>query len=148
VSEDLEPLSYLNPVERRLIGLLVRHLCSTANPRFSRAVERTGPEATVRMACVNALRIYAIGLFVAGTLARFAGVWPLGYALLVLAAAAMVWSFWCLYTVARPEREFKRAQAARSHPGGRSRLGIVDAIGSRRHGGSREPAGAPGSGRD
>ncbi len=106
--------SYLNATERKLIGRLVRRLCATGNPRFRRALESAGPEATVRMACVNALRIYAIVLFVAGTLARIAGVDPLGYALLALAGACMAWSFWCLYTVMGPEREFKRARAARS----------------------------------
>ena len=116
MSEDLEPLAYLNPAERKLIGPLVRRLCSTANPRVRRAVETTGPKATVRMACVNAFRIYAIALFAGGVLARIAGVAPLGYLLLALAAAAMAWSFWCLYTVIGPEREFKRALAAASRP--------------------------------
>ncbi len=147
MSEELEPLSYLNPAERRLIGPLVRRLCSTANPRFDRALETTGPKATVRMACVNALRIYAIVLFVAGTLVRFVGVTPLGYPLLALAAGSMTWSFWGLYKVAGPEREFKRARAEIAGPAGRRRLGTLDALASRRRRGA-ETARTPAARRD
>ena len=65
------------------------------------------------MACVNALRIYAIAFFAVGVIARIAGVPALALALYGLAAAAMAWSFWCLYTVVGPEREFKREHDAR-----------------------------------
>ena len=108
MSQDPSPLPYLNAPERRLLGPLVRRLYATGNPRFQRALEKTGAEATARMACVNALRIYAVCLFVAGVLARVAGVKPAALALYGLAAAAMVWSSWCLYTVVSPEREHKR----------------------------------------
>jgi uncharacterized membrane protein YuzA (DUF378 family) len=114
MADELSPLPYLNAPERRLLGPLVRRLCATGNPRFQRALEENGPEATARMACVNALRIYAIGLFALGVVARLAGVGALALALYGLAAAAMAWSFWCLYTVAGPEREFKRERRGES----------------------------------
>jgi hypothetical protein len=111
VSDEHSPLSYLSPAERRLLGPLVGRLCATDNPRFERAVETTGAKATVRMACVNALRLYAIVLFVLGLLGRLAHVAPIAYVFFALAAACMAWSFWCLYTVVGPEREFKRLHA-------------------------------------
>lgn len=111
VTEDPSPLRYLNTAERRLLGPLVRRLFATANPRFQRALESTGVQATARMACVNALRLYAIVLFVLGTLGRLAGVSALAYLFYGLAAACMAWSFWCLYTVVGSEREF-RGQSA------------------------------------
>lgn len=109
-------MSHLNAPERRVLGALVRLLCADGNPRLARAIEATGAEATVRMACVNALRIYAIVLFALGTVGRIAGVAALADAMFVLACAAMAWSFWCLYTVVRPEREHKRLRAGGSHP--------------------------------
>jgi len=108
VSEDLSPSSYLNASERKLLGPVVQRLCATGNARFQRALEESGPKATARMACVNALRIYAIGLFALGVIARFGGVPAVALAFYVLAVGAMGWSFWCLYTVVGPEREFKR----------------------------------------
>jgi hypothetical protein len=116
VSDRHIPPPYLNAVERRLLGALVARLCATGNPRFRAAVETTGEKATVRMACVNALRIYAVGLFVLGMIGRLAGVTPLGYLCLALAVACMAWSFWCLYTVVGPEREFKRLHAEGPRP--------------------------------
>ena len=114
VSEDLNPLLFLNGPERRLLGPLVARLCATGNARFQRAIETTGTEATVRMACVNALRIYALVLFVLGSLGRLAHIVPVAYAGFVLAGACMVWSFWCLYTVVGPEREHRRLRASSS----------------------------------
>jgi uncharacterized membrane protein YphA (DoxX/SURF4 family) len=111
VSEEPIPLSYLSPPERRLLGALVGRLCATGNPRFRRAVETSGEKATVRMACVNALRIYAVVLFVLGMIVRLAGAGPVAYVCFALATACMGWSFWCLYTVIGPEREFKRLHA-------------------------------------
>ena len=109
MSEDREPLRYLNRTEQRLLGWLVVHLFATANPRFERALEKSGEEATTRMACVNALRLYAIGLFVLGTIAKLAAVEVLAFGFYGVAGAAMLWSFWCLFTVVGPEREFRRA---------------------------------------
>jgi hypothetical protein len=116
VSDDLSSSPYLNAPERRLLGPVVQRLCSTGNARFQRALEESGPEATARMACVNALRIYAIALFALGVIARVGGVAVLAVALYVLAVAAMAWSFWCLYTVVGPEREFKRERASETGP--------------------------------
>jgi uncharacterized membrane protein YuzA (DUF378 family) len=115
VSDQPTSLSYLTPAERRLLGALVRRLCATRNPRFKTAVETTGEKATVRMACVNALRIYAVGLFVLGMIGRLAGVVPVAYVCFTLAGACMVWSFWCLFTVLGPEREFKRLHTGDPH---------------------------------
>jgi hypothetical protein len=110
VSVEPHPLPYLNTPERVVLGPLVRRLLRTGNPRFQRALETTGAEATARMACVNALRIYALLLFAAGIVVRLASATSLAVLLYGVAVAAMLWSFWCLYTVARPEREFKRRQ--------------------------------------
>jgi hypothetical protein len=112
VSEDSSPLTYLNTPERRLLGAVVVRLFATGNPRFQRALEKSGVEATARMACVNALRLYAIVLFVLGSVGRIAGIDVLADALYGLAIVAMVWSFWCLYTVVGPEREFQRRRPA------------------------------------
>jgi hypothetical protein len=109
MSERRDPLRYMNRAERRLLGWLVVHLFATGNPRFDRALEKSGEEATTRMSCVNALRLYAIGLFLLGTMAKLAAVEVLAYGFYALATAAMVWSFWCLYTVVGPEREFRRS---------------------------------------
>jgi hypothetical protein len=108
VSEDLSPLPCLNTPERRLLGPFVLRMFATDNPRLQRALESNGLEATARMACVNVLRIYAIGLFVLGVLARVGGAGWVALGLYALAAVAMGWSCWCLYTVVGPEREFKR----------------------------------------
>ena len=45
-----------------------------------------------------------------------AGVRVLALALYGVAAAAMAWSFWCLYTVAGPEREHKRSREGDEAP--------------------------------
>jgi hypothetical protein len=100
----------MNGPERRVLGPVAMRLQRPGNPRFERALEETGPEATARMACVNALRIYAVFLFVLGVVARTAGVQALALALYGIAAVAMAWSFWCLFTVARAEREHKRSR--------------------------------------
>ena len=115
MSLDRDSLTYLNPTEQKLLGPLVRRLCASGNPRFQRALETSGAKATARMACVNALRIYAIVLFVLGTLGRIVHVTPIAYVCFAVAAACMAWSFWCLYTVVGPEREFKRLQAGGPH---------------------------------
>ncbi len=101
---------YLNAPERRLLGPVVTRLQRPGKPRFERSLEENGPEATARMACVNALRFYAVCLFVLGVLARTAGVRVLALGLYGVAVVAMVWSFWCLYTVVGPEREHKRSR--------------------------------------
>lgn len=116
VSDDRSLLSYLNSTERRVLGPLVRRMLASENPRIRRAMAETGAQATARMACVNALRLYAIVLFVVGTLAKLGHVGVLASALYVLAGAAMIWSFWCLYTVVGPEREFKRAGGVGHRP--------------------------------
>ncbi len=108
--DDHSDLPYLNGPERRVLGPVVARLQRPGNPRFERSLEETGPEATARMACVNALRIYAVCLFVLGVAARTAGVRILALALYGVAAAAMAWSFWCLYEVARAEREHSRSR--------------------------------------
>ena len=92
MSDGREPLRYLNRIERRLLGWTVVHLFATGNPRFERALEKSGEKATARMTCVNALRLYAIGLFLLGTMAKIEAVQPLAYGFYALAAAAMVWS--------------------------------------------------------
>ncbi len=109
MSDAHAPLRYLNRFERRLLGWTVVHLYATGSPRFERALEKSGEQATSRMSCVNALRLYAIGLFLLGTVARIAAVPALAYLFYGIAAGAMLWSFWCLYTVVGPEREFRRA---------------------------------------
>jgi hypothetical protein len=111
VSDDRSPLQFLNRVERVLLGPLVTRLFATGNPRFERALQNVGPKATARMACVNALRIYAVVLFIFGTAGKLAHVPPVAYGFYGLAAAVMAWSFWCLYTVLAPEREYKRRSA-------------------------------------
>lgn len=109
MSESRDPLGYLNPIERRAMGWLVVRLFATGNPRFERALEKSGEKATARMACVNALRLYAVGLFVVGSVAKLMAVEPLAYACYGLAGVAMLWSFWCLFTVVGPEREHRQA---------------------------------------
>jgi hypothetical protein len=116
MSERRDPLRYMNRIERRLLGWMVVHLFATDNPRFERALEKSGENATTRMACVNALRLYAIGLFVLGSVAKLAAVEALAYGFYGLATAAMVWSFWCLATVVRPEREFRRSSRLERTP--------------------------------
>jgi hypothetical protein len=121
---DESALPYLNGPERRVLGPVAVRLQRPGNPRFERSLEQTGPEATARMACVNALRIYAVCLFVLGVAARTAGVQVLALAFYAIAAAAMAWSFWCLYTVAKAEREHKRGgeDATSSRPPAREAL--------------------------
>lgn len=116
MSPETSLLAYLNPLELRVLGPLVRRLLGTGSPRLQRAIETTGPKATARMACVNALRIYAIALFALGSALRLAGVTPAALALYALAAVCMAWSFWCLYTVVGPEREFRHRRAAGPGP--------------------------------
>ena len=111
VSDERTCLSYLNTPERRALGLVVSRLCRTSNPRFQRALEANGAEATARMACVNALRIYAIVLFALGATGRLLAVAALADACFALALVCMAWSFWCLYTVLGPEREHRRRHA-------------------------------------
>ena len=74
VSDEHSPLPYLNEPERRAARTRRGGCSAPGNPRFQRSLEETGAEATARMACVNALRIYAVCLFVLGVLARTAGV--------------------------------------------------------------------------
>jgi hypothetical protein len=108
VNDDRSPLGYLNRAEQILLGWLVCRLFATGNPRFQRALAESGPKATARMACVNALRLYAIVLFVLGSVVKIAHVTTVATGLYLLAAACMAWSFWCLYTVVGPERAFKQ----------------------------------------
>jgi hypothetical protein len=116
VSDDRSPLGYLNRAEQLLLGWLVSRLFASRNPRFRRALEESGPQATARMACVNALRLYAIVLFLLGMLAKLAHVTPVATVLYVLAAGCMAWSFWCLYTVVGPERAFKKSAGVEHKP--------------------------------
>ena len=116
MSERRDPLRYLNRLERRVMGWLVVKLFATGNPRFERALEKSGEKATTRMACVNALRLYAVGLFVLGSLAKLMAVEPLAYGFYSLAGATMLWSFWCLFTVVGPEREYRQAMRLERTP--------------------------------
>jgi hypothetical protein len=111
MSERRDPLRYLNRFERRAMGWIVARLFATGNPRFERALEKSGEKATARMACVNGLRLYAVGLFVVGSLAKLFAVEALAYGFYGLAGGAMLWSFWCLFTVVGPEREYRRTSA-------------------------------------
>jgi hypothetical protein len=110
VSDGDSPMPYLSTPERRILGPVVARLARPGSSRFERSVEENGSAATARMACVNALRIYAVCLFVLGVLARTAGVRVLALALYGVAVVAMAWSFWCLYTVVGPEREHRRSR--------------------------------------
>ncbi len=116
MGDDSIPLGYLNRPERALLGWLVQRLWATDNPRFERALAETGPQATARMACVNALRLYAVVLFVFGTVVKLAHATAPATALYALAAACMVWSFWCLYTVLAPERAFRQGASVEQRP--------------------------------
>jgi hypothetical protein len=110
VADEETPLAYLNEPERRLLGPVVTRLNRPGSPRYQRALEENGAEATARMGCVNALRIYAVVLFVLGVLARVAGAQAPALVFYGVAVAAMAWSFWCLYTVVGPERAHKRSR--------------------------------------
>ncbi|HEY1833004.1 MAG TPA: hypothetical protein VGG08_01100 [Solirubrobacteraceae bacterium] len=115
MSVDGSPLRYLNDHERRAFGWFVERMFRSRSVRFERALEQVGEEATARMACVNALRGYAIGLFLVGMLGELVSARALTYPAMALAALCMVWSFWCLYTVVGPERAHKRdAEAERA----------------------------------
>jgi hypothetical protein len=109
VRDDRSPLGYLNRSEQVLLGWLVCRLFATGNPRFERALQESGPQATARMACVNALRLYAIALFVLGSVVKLVHITPVATAVYALAVACMAWSFWCLYTVVGPERAHKQS---------------------------------------
>jgi hypothetical protein len=109
---DGSPLQYLNAPERRVLGRLVARTFASDSRRFSRALEKNGPEATARMACVNALRGYAVTFFLLGLVGELAHSRLLTYPLMALAFGCMVWSFWCLYTMVGPERAYRRAHAA------------------------------------
>lgn len=112
MSEHQDPLRYLNRPERIMLGWLACRLYAVGKPRFDRALQNSGPKATARMTCVNALRIYAVLLFVAGSVCKIAQVVPAADGLYAIAGACMLWSFWCLYTVVGPEREFRRRRTA------------------------------------
>ena len=112
VNNDRSPLGYLNRAEQAALGWLVCRLFATANPRFQRALAESGPQATARMACVNALRLYAIVLFVLGSIVKIAHITTVATGLYLLAGACMAWSFWCLYTVVGPERAYKQGTSA------------------------------------
>jgi fatty acid desaturase len=108
MSVDGSPLRYLNDRERRAFGWFVERMFRSESPRFERALEQAGEEATARMACVNALRGYAIVLFLIGMFGELISVPALTYPTMALAGLCMLWSFWCLYTVVGPERAHKR----------------------------------------
>lgn len=112
VSENRDPLRYLNRAERLLLGPLACRLYAAGTPRTQRALQSSGPEATARMSCVNALRIYAVALFVLASVCKLAQVAALADVLYAVAAACMAWSFWCLYTVVGPERAHRRGRTA------------------------------------
>jgi hypothetical protein len=116
VSSDKTPLQYLNGIEQRLFGWFVLRMFASKSARFERALAETGPHANARMACVNALRGYAICFFLVGLAGELLRSSLLTYPLMVLAMACMAWSFWCLYTVVGPEREYKRANEALKDP--------------------------------
>jgi fatty acid desaturase len=112
MSVDGSPLRYLNDAERRAFGWFVELMFRSQSPRFERALERAGEEATARMACVNALRGYAIVLFLVGMAGELVSAPALTYPTMALATLCMVWSFWCLYTVVGPERAHTRETEA------------------------------------
>lgn len=111
MSELSAPLRYLNPTERRLLGWVVARLYDPHSTRLQRAIERSGERATVRMACVNALRLYAVASMLAGMALQVARLQSVSLVFYGLAGASMAWSFWCLATTVGPEREHKRMQA-------------------------------------
>jgi len=116
VSYDRDASPYLNGLEQRLLGWLVRRLLSTANPRLQQAIDEKGLAPSARMGCVNATRVYAALLFVLGLGVRVAGLAPGADVLFALAAACMVWSFWALYTVHLAERDATPSSTHRLSP--------------------------------
>lgn len=114
---DDSPLQHLNGPERRVLGWVVLRMFATDSPRFARALADAGPIATARMACVNALRGYAICFFLLGLVGELIRSRAVTYPLMALAGLCMVWSFWCLYTVVGPERAYKREQGGPSSGG-------------------------------
>jgi hypothetical protein len=126
VPEAGSPLSYLNGIERLLLGRVVLRMSASGSPRFARALEQNGPLATTRMACVNALRLYAIALFVVGLLGELVRSRALTYPFMALAALCVLWSCWCLYTVVGPERAYKREHARDAEQRLLSGLDVLD----------------------
>jgi hypothetical protein len=111
VPDDGTPLQHLSRLERRLLGWAVLRTFASQSPRFRRALEENGPVATVRMACVNTLRLYGIGVFLLGLACELARTRSLAYAFMALAALCVLWSCWCLLTAIGPERAYKRERA-------------------------------------
>jgi len=126
VPDDRSPLQHCNRIERGLLGWMVLRMFATDSPRFARALADAGPVATARMACVNALRMYAIGLFVLGLVGELVRSRTLAYPCMTLATLCVLWSCWCLYTAVGPERAHKREHARDAERKLLSGLDILD----------------------
>lgn len=105
----LDPLQYLNRVERLLVGWSVSRQFETNVPRFAKWVQKSGPHAAARIACAQAFQLYAIAFSLPGVIFNAFEITEVSYPLLILTGVCLMCDVACIITSLRPQQEYRRA---------------------------------------
>jgi hypothetical protein len=105
-----DPLQYLNHIERLFLGWSVVRQFRTNVPRFARGMQSSGPEAMAHIACSNALRLYAIALWLPAITGQLAKIDQVAYVFYGLVGVCVAWGVVCLLQSLKPGREYKRTR--------------------------------------
>lgn len=110
----LDPLQYLNRVEKRLVGWSVTRQFATNVPRFARIVQKSGPHAAARIACARAFQLYAIAFALPGVIFNAFEITEISYLFLILTGLCLVGGVACLITSLGPQRRYRRTHEMRA----------------------------------
>lgn len=111
--EYIDPLQYLNGLERLALGWFVARQFATNVPRFAKWVQSSGPEAMAHIACSRTLRLYGMGFVLLALMGQAARIGEVAYVLYGLAGVCAAWAVVCLLRSLKPQREYRREHEMR-----------------------------------
>lgn len=114
--EYIDPLQYLNRLERLAFGWFVTRQFATNTDRFAKWVKSSGPQAAARIACGRALNLYAWGIGILAVVFDIAGATGVADIFFVLLGVCFVWGLTCVYSSLKPQREYRRTRDAHDLP--------------------------------
>jgi uncharacterized membrane protein YuzA (DUF378 family) len=113
LQENLDPLQYLNRVERLLLGWMVVRQFRVRYGRFPKWLRSSGPEAVARTSCARVLTLYIWVTGMSAAIFHIAEINVIANILYVLTGVCAVWAVACILSSLEPQREFRRTRQDR-----------------------------------
>jgi hypothetical protein len=111
-----DPREYLNRVERLLVGWSVARAFNANAPRFAKWQASSGPHAAAYFSASQTFSMYAWLFGLPGVIFGVAGLSNVAAVLYILAGACVLWGLARAMSALKPQREYRRARAARDEP--------------------------------